>query len=143
MVVNDEEITEVNAILQPNYGELSIEVPAEADIYLNNELKGTGSWTGRLSPGIYSLEARLASHQVAKEDIEIKVGDNKIVNLQPKSIYGSVDIITNIPDVNIQIDGKDHGITPHTIKLLTGNYTLGYKKGYANIEKSITIKEAF
>lgn len=144
VMVEDEKTTEINAILQPNYGELNIYAPEASTIYLNNIEKGKGSWTSRLPAGIYSLEARLASHQTAKEDVEIKVGDNKIVNLHPKPIYGSVDIMTtNIPDVNIQIDGKDYGITPHTVKLLTGNYTLKLsKKDYATIEKPITIKES-
>lgn len=143
VMVEDEKTTEINAILQPNYGELNIYAPEASTIYLNNIEKGKGSWTGRLSAGIYSLEARLASHQTAKEDVEIKVGDNKIVNLHPKPIYGSVDIMTNPPGANIIIDGKDYGTTPNTIsKLLIGSYELEINMdGYFPIKQHITIRE--
>ena len=144
VTITDGQTTELNFKLEPNFAEINITAPKEATLFINNEKKASGNWSGRLSAGVYNLEARLDKYRPAKQDIELAVGDVKTVNLQPTPIYGSLDIITSPVGANISIDGKDYGTTPITIKnLLIGNYTLKLSKiGFGTATKTILIEDS-
>jgi uncharacterized protein (TIGR02145 family) len=139
--VFDGQTTLLNVQLQPNFAELSITAPAGASIVVNNQQKGTGNWSGRLGAGVYSVEARLAKHRAAKQDIELNAGDKRTIDLQPTPIYGSLDVITSPSGANISIEGKNYGTTPNTLsKLLIGDYTVELsRQGYSTVRKSISI----
>jgi hypothetical protein len=144
IIIQDGKTTEASLVMKPNYAEVNVAAPAESEVYINNELKGNGPWQGRLNAGIYSVEVRREKHRPAKQDIEVKAGEKRTVNLQPLPIYGSLDVITTPIGASIVIDGKDYGTTPKTIsKLLVGDYNVTLSKdGYATIYKKITIVEA-
>jgi len=144
VTVTDETTTEINAVLQPNFAELIVNAPSEASLYVNNQLKGTGSWKGRLPAGVFSLEARLNRHRNARQDIELKTGENRIVNLNPSPIYGSLDVVTNPPGAKIMINGNDYGFAPNTINsLLIGDYKIELSKsGYGTVNKTISIEDS-
>ena len=143
VTIIDGQTTPVNFKLQPNFAEINITTSAEATLYVNNEQKTTGTWNGRLNPGVYSLEARLDKHHPAKQDIELAAGDVKTLNLQPAPIYGSLDIITTPVGATISINGKDYGTTPNTIKnLLIGEYNIQLSKiGFASLNKTVSITD--
>jgi len=143
VMVSDGQTTPLNVTLQPNFAELEIKSPANAKIYINNQQKGTGNWSGRLSAGVYSLEVQLDKHRAAKQDIEVTAGDKRSVELQPTPIYGSLDVVTSPSGATIKIDGKDYGTTPNTInRLLIGEYTVELsRQGYAAVSKRVTISE--
>ncbi len=143
VIVNDGQTTSVNLTMQANFAELSVTVPANATVFLNNSTKGKGNWQGRLGAGIYTVEARMEKHTTAKQDIELTAGDNKTIILSPLPIYGSLDLISKPLDAKITIDGKEYGSTPNTInKLLIGDYTVSLSKtGYATVNRTVTIAE--
>jgi len=143
VTVTDGQTTLVNFIMQPNFAELNLTAPTEAILYINNQQKATGTWSGRLNAGIYSLETRLDKHRNAKQDIELKVGDKRTLDLQPTPIYGSLDVISSPLGASIAINGKEYGTTPNTInKLLIGDYVVRLSKtGFAYLDKTITITE--
>ena len=143
VTITDGQTTPLNFKLQPSFAELNIITSAEATLYVNNEKKATGTWNGRLNPGVYSLEARMDKYHSAKQDIELTVGDVKTVNLQPTPIYGSLDIITTPVGATISINGKDYGTTPNTIsKLLVGEYIVQLSKnGFATKNIHVSINE--
>ena len=143
VTVTDGQTTPVNIIMQPNFAEVTITAPSDADIYINSKEKGTGTWNGRLNPGVYSLEASKDKHRSAKQDIEVIAGDKKTIDLQPTPIYGSLDVITTPVGASISIDGKEYGTTPNTInKLLIGDYTIRLNKtGFASVNKTVTITD--
>ncbi len=143
VTVTDGQTTPVTVRLLPNFAELIVNAPAGASIVVNNEQKGVGSWSGRLSSGIYSVEARLAKHKVAKQDVELAAGENRTIELKPTPIYGSLDVISSPSGANIRIDGKDYGTTPNTLnRLLIGEYTVELsRQGYSAVRKSISINE--
>lgn len=143
ITVSDGMTAQVNIPLNPNFAEVTVTAPEDASVLINDQLKGNGTWKGRLNPGVYSVEARKTNYKPAFQDIEVKAGENRSVNLQPAPIYGSLDIITTPVGASINIDGKDFGTTPNTInKLLTGTYTVNLSKsGYGTRRESVTIKE--
>ena len=129
--------------LQPNFAELTLSSMPSTKLYVNNQLEGTGSWKGRLNPGVYTLEAKLEKYRTAKQDIEVIAGDSKTVELQPTPIYGSIDISTIPIGATITINGKDYGTTPNTInKMMIGDYTVQLTKpDYATVNKTISITD--
>jgi formylglycine-generating enzyme required for sulfatase activity len=143
VMVTDGQTTPLNVTLQPNFAELEIKSPTGAKIFVNSQQKGTGNWSGRLSAGVYSLEAQLDKHRPAKQDIEVVAGDKRTIDLQPTPIYGSLDVVTSPSGATIKIDGKEYGTTPNTInRLLIGDYSVELTRlGYANVIKGVTISE--
>jgi hypothetical protein len=133
----------INLTMVPNFAELDVTLPENATLFINNEQKATGNWKGRLSAGVYSLEARLDKYKPAKQDIELTVGDNKSVALTPSPIEGSLDVIATPSGATISINGKEYGTTPYTFdKLLIGEYSVQLTKtGYATVNKTVTIEE--
>lgn len=129
--------------MQPNFASLTITAPENAEIFLNNLQKAIGTWKGRISPGVYTIEARLDKHRSAKQDVELFSGDNKLITLKPTPIYGSVDVISNPVGAAISINGKEYGTTPNTIdKLLIGDYTIVLKmKDYSPIARIVKIEQ--
>ena len=144
ITIIDGQTMPLNFVLQPNFAEITINVPTNAEVTINNQQKGTGTWNGRLNPGIYSLEVRLDKHRTVKQDVELFIGDKKTFDLQPTPIYGSLDIMTTPAGANIIINGNSYGTTPNTInKLLIGNYQVQLiKNGFTTINKNITISES-
>jgi hypothetical protein len=143
ITVTDGQTTNVNLRMNPTFAELKINVPAGAEVFIQNQSKGIGSWQGRLNAGVYSLEARLEKHRTAKKDIDLIAGNIETIELNPYPIYGSMDVITNPPGAIITIKGKEFGKTPKTIgDLLIGEYEIGLNKlGYNSIKRQVTIAD--
>jgi len=143
IMVADGMVTTVRIPLQPTFATLTINAPKNATLYVNNQDKGKGKWTGRLGAGVYSLEARMDKHRTDLQDVELVVGASKEINLEPTPLYGSLDVMTTPPGANIVIDGIDCGNTPNTVnKLLIGDYQLKLSlNGYKTIHKTITVSE--
>ncbi|MEI6753332.1 MAG: PEGA domain-containing protein [Paludibacter sp.] len=144
ITITEGETTPLNLVLQPNYAEVSISSISNATIYINNQLKATANWQGRLSSGVYSLEARLDKHQAAKQDIEVIAGDKRSITLTPTAICGALDVLSTPPGATISIDDTTRiETTPATIqKLLIGKHTVRLQKiGYAATMDTINIAE--
>lgn len=143
ITVADGQTTAVTATLSPNFAELSLTAPAAAKLFVNNQQKGQGSWKGRLSAGIYSVEAQLDKHRTAKQDIELITGDKREINLQPSPIYGSLDVVTTPSGATVTVNGTGYGTTPTTLnRLLIGTYIVELTKpGYATVKKEVSISE--
>jgi formylglycine-generating enzyme required for sulfatase activity len=143
IMVTEGQTTELNLAMEPNFAEVNIVSVPKATIYINNQLKDTGNWQGRLSPGIYSLDARLENHKTAKQDIEVLAGDKRNITLNPEPIYGSLDVMTTPAGASISINGKEYGTTPNTVsKLLIGDYKVKLNKtGFASVNKYVTVIE--
>ena len=53
----------VNISLKPNFAKVTINVDNNAEIWVNGEKKGEGSWSGNLGVGTYELEAKKQGHR--------------------------------------------------------------------------------
>lgn len=135
----------VEAVLQPNFAEVSVSAPGESEIYINNELKGVGRWSGRLNAGLYTVEARKASHYSSSQSVEVEAGDKRTVTLSaPTPRYGSLNVNTRPVGATVSVDGTAlTGTTPNIYAdILIGEHTLTIAKpGYAEAEQRITVEE--
>ena len=135
----------VNVSLKPNFAKVSISVDNNAEIWINGEKKGIGSWTGNLGAGTYELEAKKEGHRstLMTKDIEV-TPDPQIVSLQaPIPIFGEADINSSPGMADIFLDGKNVGKTPQLIsKLLIGDHQIRFvREGYEDYVSTITISE--
>lgn len=110
-----------------SYGTVNL-TAAGADIYVNNELKGAGKWSGRLSAGLHRIEARKAGHRPGVLSLDVVAGQTQTVSLPaPAPMYASLDISCNQTDAHVYIDGKDMGVAPNIFKVLSGKHTVELK----------------
>lgn len=142
--VTDGQTTNANITMSANFVTLTVDTDADSDIYIDEEYKGRGRWTGRVSEGSHILEARKQNHRASNKTVDLVLGEDKTITLEtPKPIYGSCEITTSPSDANIYIDGKLYGQTPNYVnEILIGTHELKLEKqGCTTITKTITIKE--
>ena len=142
--VNDGQTTNANITMVANFVTLTVNTDAEAEIYVDEEYKGKGRWTGRLSDGSHIFEARKTNHKASRKILDLVLGENKTITLEaPKPINGSIEINSSPMEANIYIDGNSYGTTPNYInEIIIGTHELKLEKqGCTTITKSITIKE--
>jgi len=143
-VVRDGETTEAKMEMRGNYANVTVETEAGAEIYVDNEYKGTGSWTGKLMGGEHLFEARKESHITATVNVKLTTGkEERVVIPNPEPVYGTLDVATTPMGADIYVDGKMLGTTPEYITdILVGTRELRLEKqGYETVSKKITIIE--
>ena len=135
----------VRASLPPNFALTTITAAGDADIYVNDERKGNGRWSGRLTTGLYTVEARKTSHYPTRQTVEITAGEQRHIDLAaPVPRYGSLNVSTRPSGATVAIDGVTlPGTTPNIYTdVLIGDHTFTLTKpGCAPIEQRITVEE--
>lgn len=146
VTVNDpENAHKVPVNLKPDFVKVTLQVDADAEIWVNNEKKGVRSWTGPLGKGTYKIECKLANHEnsVVSQEITSALDGQTITLPAPIPIYGSLNIESTPNYATIYIDGKPVGETPKFVKeLLIGQHELKLtKEGYADHIETLKIKK--
>lgn len=145
VTVKDNETTQLSPALKADFAGITLKVDADAEIWVNNELKGVRTWTGSLGSGTYKIECKLDNHEttVITKDITPQMAGQTIKLESPRPIYGSLDVVSTPNFATLYIDGKKIGETPRFIKdLLIGSHELRLaKEGCAPIQKTIIIKK--
>lgn len=115
-----------------------------AKIYVNDQLRGTGSWSGQLAAGAYRVEARYDGHRPQRQTITLAKRANEKVTipaLQP--IVGNLNVNYQPQDAEVWIDGKKLGTSPDIFRnIIIGTHEVELRKeGYASEKKQVTISE--
>lgn len=145
VVVEDGNTTKVQIKLEANFGEIDLSLADnDAEVYVDNEYKGRGSWQGKLSIGVHRIEIKKNKHRSYTKSIVVQQGmtvRETVSKLEP--ICGRLMVSTTPIGAKIMIDGKDYGTTPKVIQgLLIGeHYVTLSKEGYSTIEKTIKVEE--
>ena len=137
--VHTEKIT-----LKPKFSTITLSTNEGADIYVNNELKGRGSWTGPLDAGDYVVECKQQNHRSTSQSITVEANADKTIELQkPTPITGFVSVISSPSGATVLIDGKERGKAPCNISdVLVGNRKVTLSmSGYTQATKEIVVKE--
>lgn len=145
MTLNNSDETHTEVVkLQPNYAEITLKTLDGAEIYINNEKKGTSSWKGTLISGDYIVTAKKQYYRDAQQRISIKEGQNETLDIKsPTPITGSLSISTSPTGASIIIDEKDYGQTPRIIKdVLIGPHEISLSLiNHKTETRKITISE--
>ena len=131
-------------VLKPDFAEMTLKAPTEADIYVNGERYGHGTWTGRLRAGIYEVECRQHNHRPSTLTLTVREGEPRTVDLPtPTPITGMLAVTSRPLGATINIDGQDYGQTPKSIERLPiGPHRLTLAKAnYKTEQRDIEVKE--
>ena len=142
--ITDGETINANIKMSANFVNVTISTDVQSDIYIDEEYKGKGSWSGRLSDGDHILEARKNNHKTSKKSATLVLGKTQNIQIDaPKPINGSLEINTTPMEADIYIDGNKYGETPNYIsEILIGEHELKFiKQGCAELKKTIFVEE--
>ena len=131
-------------VLRPNYGVAKCFCEdKEAELWIDNEYKGRGSWTGELPSGSYILEVRKESHESRRVSFRVEDGKEGIVNIEsPVPLYGILDLVSEPSRCRVKLDGEDKGTTPIVLEnILIGTRTIELSKdGYLPLRDTVVVK---
>lgn len=145
VTISDSSTLTVKPVLTPNFAVTHLSVANNAEIWINGEKRGNGSWSGPLEAGTYRFETRKAGHRpaVQTELIQEESRERRITLRAPDPIYGSINITSQPMGAMIYIDGKEMGTTPRVVRnVLVGNRKVEIRKAnHTGIEKRVVVEE--
>lgn len=137
--IEDGQTTILAVSLNKDAAGVSFTVKDNAEIWINEEQVGTGSWIGELAAGEYIVETRLPGRQTRQRVVEVTPESNQTIELDvPGYYYGSLDMNSFPVGASLSIDGQYVGLTPLVKNDITvGNHqiylTKSEYKGYSQI----------
>ena len=145
VTVTDGNVTTISPVLQADFARVTLSVDNGAEIWVNGEHKGSGSWTGDLATGSYLVECRKANHRSTSDNINVSADmpSRRITLKAPSPINGSLSI-SSAPDfAEVYLDGIHIGQTPlYLPETLIGSHTLKLtKSGCADWTGNINVAE--
>ena len=145
VIVKDGETTRFAPSLSADFAKVTLRVEGNAEIWVNEERKGTGAWSGELVSGDYKIECKLPNHRTATKELAVtpQLQGQTIQLAAPTPIYGSLDFNSVPMDADIYLDGKKIGLTPMQLpKCLIGQHTVRITKaGHSDFTKTFTLAE--
>ncbi len=143
--VEDGKTIEVNVPMIANFSKANIVcVDEDAEIYIDEEFKANGKWSGVLSIGSHRLIAKKGNN-THTENIEIVQGEEYSLEIPEIGVInGKLNISSSPMDAEIYVDGKLYGTTPLLVpKIPVGTYKIEIKKqGYNPVVKeNVVVKE--
>ena len=143
VTVTDNETTRISPSLTADFANITLAVDADAEIWVNDELKGTRRWTGNLATGTYKIECKMPSHEASltNKDIDNTMNGQTISLNAPRPIYGALNVDATPDFCDLYIDGKKVGETPMFVsELLIGRHEVKISKAnYADYSETVTI----
>lgn len=129
--------------LTANFAQITLKAPhPHSEIWVNDQFKAKGEWSGRLDANTYLVETRTEGYETVSENVEVVAGVPRTVTLQkPNPIYGLLEILSDPFDATIKLDGKVVGTTPwQSNEVLIGKHTLEIaKEGYNLYSQEFTL----
>ena len=124
--------------LKPQFGlvECVCDDP-EAEIWIDEEYKGKGRWTGRVgSLSQHIVEARRAGHKSQSAVVDVAEGERTTCRVgAPVAMWGALEVQTTPEMCNISVDGEAMGTTPTILQLLVGTHRIRLSaEGYNDVE---------
>ena len=148
VTIKDSLFTTLSPKMIENFGKITLRVlDDEASIYIDGDLVGRGSYSGKVGSGKHTVECREEYHRSTTKEISVVTGTETTYTLEPPvPIYSSVSIASNdyIP-VKVRIDNGDYSEATanfYNDKVLIGPHTIFIsQKGYRSQQFDITLKE--
>ena len=140
VTVSDSRITK-EIKLSSLVGQLTINTDNDAELYIDDEYKGNGTWSGTLNEGTYFVEVRRPSFKTAFEEVSLRRSESRTVTVRAtEPAYGDVEVVSDPLDFDIYIDGEKKGVTPDYITLVrTGTHKVTLKKA-EYYDRDITVE---
>ena len=144
VVIKDNEVTTFSPKLQSDFADVTINAGEGCQIYVDNELMGTTTWSGRLASGSHLLESRKENHRstAVTKNIQSSISALHFNLADPAPIMGTMNVMSTPGMVDVYVDGKLVGRTPMMHDLLVGSHTIELRKqGFKDYKQSIRVEE--
>lgn len=145
VTVTDGAVAELRPVLAADFETVTLTTDADSEIWINEQQRGTGSWTGDLGTGSYIVECRKPNHRTTSETITVSPGMSvtKISLKSPQPIYGVLSIMSAPGNAEVWLDGENIGLTPiYLPQILIGSHTLKLtKSGCADWTGNVNVAE--
>lgn len=144
-VVGDGGTQMVNLTLKPQFATVTLTCKdPKAEIWVDDEKKGVGSWTGRVSTLSQQHLVTVKREGYQSQEVALNVSDGAMVTQEivaPIPLYGVLNV-ESAPDLAIvKVDGKNVGTTPLLTKLIAGKHKIEIvKEGYKTHIQDIVIE---
>ena len=115
-----------------------------AQIYINNQLKGTAPWSGTLAAGSYLIEARKEGLRSQKRSEVIAERDNRKIELPAlEAPSGSLNVNYKPVQSEVWLDGKRLGTSPSVFRNINpGRHEVEIRKsGYQTKKETVTVAD--
>lgn len=119
-------------------------VDPEAQIFVNEEQKGVGNWSGQLHVGENIVEARKLGCRTEQDTVTLAKDEVREMTIKtPQPAYGQINLSTSPRGCEVYMDGKYLGKSP----LIFSNIPIGkhrvdvYRARYLSQSKDVDIEE--
>lgn len=129
--------------LTPYFSQITIISPLkQASIYINDELKGTGSWSGELMPATYFVKATREGYRESKQRITVTTNTPQTITMDaPEPIYGKIKIDSPV-GAEVLVDGEVRGTAPCFISdVLACTQTVVIRKNNKEVKGIVEVTE--
>lgn len=135
-------VQNMNVELESVMAELEVKCKTgTAEIYIDGELKGNGTWKGAVFAGEHQIEVRQNNFAPNTQTISIGEKESKTITLpELKRSMGKIKLLTNPSGVGVIVDGEIVGISPCTIDIESGKHYASCKSyGIENIRSEFEV----
>ncbi len=117
---------EVEAHLAPQPGSVYVESrPANAEVWVDSELRGRAPWSGELAGGSHVIELRLEGSRDQQRQVVILPGQRSHVQVSLPPAEGALAVATNAADATLTVDDVPRGSSPFApLRLTPGSHAL-------------------
>lgn len=143
-VIKQGETTVITPILESNFAQTTIRTDADAEIFIDEQSKGVGTWTGPLKAGQYVVVCRKLRHNDSGMTITVKPDQAETFNVpSPTPITGNIYVRSTPSGASIYIDGDLKGTTPTLLQgVIIGQHTISLSLPNHKTEQyDVTVKE--
>jgi hypothetical protein len=132
--------------LEVDFATVSLSTVDDAELWVNGQYKGTGSWSGKLKTGSYTFEARKDKYhtQQISREITTQPPYQQYTLAPPVPITGNLKL-KGVPDnAKVMLDGKKVTLPDNSEfnDLLIGRHSVEISKaGYKQFSQYITVRE--
>lgn len=135
----------VNVSLESAMAQITVNCPTTgAQIYVNEQLKGTAPWSGQLMAGNYQIEARLDGYRMQRQSIAVAERETRTIDIPAlTAIVGALNVNYQPINSEVWLDGSKLGVEPDIFRnLLVGDHSVEIRaEGYQTDKKTVTIRE--
>jgi len=113
-------------------------------IYVNDQLRGTSSWSGSLPAGTYRVEGRLSGHRKYRQNITLSQRDDQQLTIPAlQAITGILNVNYQPLNAEVWLDGKKVGSSPNVFRNITiGSHDVELRAdGYTSRKERVSIEE--
>lgn len=117
VTVRDGETVSLSPTLNSDSSEITLVADNGAEIWINGELKGTGTWKGDLSTGDYLVECRKEGYISSTDAVTVSRNmTTRIIRLTALKPVCGVLAVSSVPmDAEVYVDGRHVGKSPQYI----------------------------